>query len=269
MKRTVFHLKFVTPALIAGARPKTDGPFKATAELRSASIRGQLRWWHRFLGHDPNSEKRIYGEATGGSGTASGVLIRVVDPPDAVSAPKSARDLGLHPQNGIVEYLAFNLRKNGDQRSALPEGTEFHLLLQSRKLDDADWKVLLHTVEVFSWLGSLGSRSRRCFGALTLLARDGKKQGRPESWDALLAHSQARACVVAGITARDWRDLMRGAGKWLRDQRANCRNKNTLFGTAGRNSRRASSILIRPDEIDGNFQLLAIGKAHDLQHLVF
>lgn len=264
MKRSIFQLKFLTPALIAGAHPKSAGQVQATAELREASIRGQLRWWHRILGYDRASEQRIYGAALGSSGRSSGVLIRILDAPTSIVEPQSARDLGLHPQGGIVEYLAFNLRKDDDKRSALPAGTEFHVLLQSGRLTEVDWKALLHTMEVFSWLGSLGTRSRRCFGSLTLLSKDGKTCQRPPSWSSLIGNQNVEARTIPGKEAREWRDLFCQAGGWLREQRGIVANKNLLFGTAGSRQRIASAILLRPDWVDGRFTLLAIGSPTDL-----
>jgi CRISPR type III-B/RAMP module RAMP protein Cmr1 len=271
MKRSIFQLKFLTPALIAGSQPKTVGQAQATAELREASIRGQLRWWHRFLGYDRVSEQRIYGAAAGSSGHASGVLLRILDAPTPIVEPQSARDLDLHPQGGIVEYMAFNLRweegkasKEDVRRSALPAGTEFHVLLQSGRLTEVDWMTLLHTMEVFSWLGSLGTRSRRCFGSLTLLSKDGKACQRPASWSSLIGSQNVEARTVPGKEAREWRDLFRQAGGWLREQRGIVANKNLLFGTAGSRQRIASAILLRPDLVDGRFTLLAIGRQTDL-----
>jgi CRISPR type III-B/RAMP module RAMP protein Cmr1 len=68
VKRAVLHLEFATPAFLGGASSS------APAEWRSASIRGQWRWWFRALAgtaleNDPNAvaaaEKRIFG-STGG-----------------------------------------------------------------------------------------------------------------------------------------------------------------------------------------------------------
>lgn len=271
MKRTIFQLKFLTPALIAGAQPKTMGQVQATAELREASIRGQLRWWHRLLGYDRASEERIYGAAAGSSGHASGVLIRILDAPTPIVEPQSAHDLDLHPQGGIVEYLAFNLRreegkanKEDVRRSALPAGTEFHILLQTGRLTEVDWMTLLRTMEIFSWLGSLGTRSRRCFGALTLLSKDGQACQRPKLWNSILGNQYVEARTVPGKEAREWRDLFRQAGSWLREQRGIVKNKNLLFGTAGSRQRIASAILLRPDWVDDRFTLLAIGRPTDL-----
>jgi hypothetical protein len=191
-------------------------------------------------------------------------LIRILNAPSPVINPQSARDLNLHPKGGIVEYLAFNLRKDADARSSLPEGTEFHVLLQGRNIADNDWKTLLHTMEVLSWLGSLGTRSRRCFGSLTLLSQDGKLSQRPKDWSTLIRNPSVEVRTVPGIDERDWRELFRQAGNWLREQRNIVANKNRLFGTAGSRQRIASSILLRPDQLNGRFTLLAIGRTPDL-----
>lgn len=268
MKRCVFQLQFVTPAMIAGAHPKSLAGSPATAELREASIRGQLRWWHRFLGLDRKAEERIYGSAAGNSGHASGVMVRILDAPRPVIAPQSASDLGLHPKGGIVEYLAFNLRGSENARSALPEGTSFHVMLQTNRLSPEDWESVTRTMEIFSWLGALGTRSRRCFGALTLIAKDGQTSLRPGDWASLLGNGRVEARPVPGIDEPDWRGLFRKAGGWLRDTRSGARDKKRLFGTAGTGHRIASSILLRPDWTQNRFALLAIGRSSDLNQVL-
>lgn len=267
MRRCIFQLQFVTPALIAGACPKTVGQVRASAELREASIRGQLRWWHRFLGFNRGAEERIYGSAAGNSGHASGTMVRILDTPRPVVAPQSASDFGLHPNGGIVEYLAFNLRGDENARSALPEGTSFHVMLQTTRLSDEDWATLTHTMEVFSWLGALGTRSRRCFGSLTLLAKDGKTCRRPGDWSSVLRSKMVETRRVPDVEDREWRGLFRKAGGWLREARQNARDKERLFGTAGTRRRIASAILLRPDWSDDRFGLLAIGRRSDLDQV--
>jgi CRISPR type III-B/RAMP module RAMP protein Cmr1 len=260
MKRAVFKVRLLTPALISGAHPKKTAFSGPVAELREASIRGQLRWWHRFLGFDRESECRIYGVSAGDVGTASSVLIRILDAPEPVRRPVTSRDMGLDSGNQ-VSYLAFNLRNPEDARSTIEEGTEFHLLVQAQRISGDDWKRLIRVVETFAWLGALGTRSRRCFGALTLVAKDGAPSPKPASWKELLGDAVQARRVDLGkqYGAAEWRELFRSAGEWLRGKRKDPGIKQ-LFGMAGKNAREASSILLRPDVAGDSLTLLAIGR---------
>jgi CRISPR type III-B/RAMP module RAMP protein Cmr1 len=267
MKRIIFKLQFITPAFIAGAVPKNSNNLTATAELRGSSIRGQLRWWHRLLGYDTESENRIYGTIAGASGQASRVVVRILSAPSPVQAPETAKDMGLDPGQ-TVEYLVFNLRKDADKRSSIPAGTSFFVLLQTRNLAPEDEEKLLHTMEAFSWLGSLGTRSRRCFGSLTLLRKDGNLCPRPDDWSLFLKNPNVEVHSTS-VNAPDWRELVRRAGRWLRDKRAAFpkEKKRTAFGSADPKSRQASRILLRPDWVGGRFNLIAIGPTEILREV--
>jgi CRISPR type III-B/RAMP module RAMP protein Cmr1 len=263
MKRSVFKLQFLTPAFIAGADPKSSDGIQATAELRAASVRGQLRWWHRFLGYDEASEGRIYGVIAGDRGHASRVLVRIVDAPAAVQQPQTAQEVVKAPKAQEQEkwgrYMVFNLRNKKDARSCFPEKTSFGVLLQTRDLSHEDEKKLMHTMEVFSWLGALGSRSRRCFGALTLLSMDGNPCQRPGSWAGLLQTPRVGVSTNR-FGSPGWIHFLGKTGKWLSDKRAEYRKKKNLYlGSAGSNSRQASQVLLRPDLVGGKWNLLVIG----------
>ena len=269
MRRSIFKLKFLTPALVAGATPKkiTYDATPATAELRESSIRGQLRWWHRFLGYDQESEDRIYGSINRTHYGASRLLLRILDPPPPVEVPQNAHDLQLehHKQ---VNYIAFNIRTREDSRSVIPEGTEFSVLLQARHLTETEWLLLIRTMEVFACLGSLGTRARRCFGSLTLVSKDGISFQRPSSWNSLFESQRIAASHVSDIKSNDWRHLFHKAGEWLRKTRRDLKQRNShvsVFGMASKQGRKASSILLRPDFANHVFTLLAIGSADDLK----
>lgn len=266
MKAVTFELQFLTAALIGGAYPKTQGEQKAIAELRPSSIRGMLRWWHRFLGHDSRSEQRIFGSVAGNEGTASGFILRVIDPPEPVCEPKTAGQIGLH-KSQVVEYLAFNLINQEHSRSMLSEGSRFHLALINRSLTPDDWNHLIGLARSFGWLGSLGTRSRRCFGALNIISENGKIVAPPGDWNDLLSRSVS-AVPIPSVHESSRTEFLIKAGRWLKEQRADLGVRKTqVFGTAGKKERLASPVLLRPVESDGRLQLVAIGHPGHLREI--
>jgi CRISPR-associated protein Cmr1 len=264
MNAITFEVGFLTPALIAGAYPKTSGDYRATAELRAASLRGQLRWWFRFLGNDLAAEERIFGHTAGDEGSASGFVLRITRVPEPVSKPMTARDIGLHSKQ-IVEYLAFNLRLPADARSMFVAGASFHFTLLNHRLMPSDWQRLLTVVRVFCHFGSLGTRSRRGFGALEMISENGRDVAQPNPLDGLPAsHVTARVINLPRVCTTPT-DILIETGNWLREQRsAMGHDKNRIYGTAGNNSRQASRILLRPVRHNGSYQLIAIGRTEIL-----
>ena len=63
--------EFTTPTFLCGAD-------QSLAEIRPASIRGQLRWWFRVLGGTGAQEAAVFGGVHGGT-VASPVVVRVSD----------------------------------------------------------------------------------------------------------------------------------------------------------------------------------------------
>jgi CRISPR type III-B/RAMP module RAMP protein Cmr1 len=266
MKAVTFELKFLTAALIGGAYPKSQNGHPANAELRPPSIRGLLRWWHRFLGHDSAAERRIFGSVAGDQGTASGFILRVIDPPEPSREPRTAKQIGLHDSQ-IVEYLAFNLRNQEDARSMLSEGSRFHLTLINRSLSSADWSHLVSLARTLGWLGALGTRSRRCFGALTIVSENGKAAVPPGDWTDLLSRSVS-AVSIPSVRGSSRTEFLIKAGRWLKGQRADLGVRKThIFGTAGKKERLASPVLLRPVECDEGLLLVAIGHPGHLREI--
>jgi len=261
MNTQVYDVHFLTPALLAGAYPKSEPQGqRAIAELRASSIRGQLRWWFRFLGGNRDEEERIFGSAREQNIASSGFCIRLVNPPPPVCNPQTAKQLGLH-SGRIVDYLAFNLRNREDARSVLPHGKAFQILFINRRLEPRDWKQLNELALLFFQLGSLGTRSRRGFGALDLAADKDKT----DFERALPEHVGFRSFRIPSPTS-DWARFLQQAGNWLKEKRAATArgNRNSIWGTAGRGSRIASAILLRPIISNDGWQLGVIGKREDL-----
>jgi CRISPR type III-B/RAMP module RAMP protein Cmr1 len=164
MNRAIFNFDVLTPAIAGGADPKQR------AEIRPASIRGQLRWWFRVLGGFKsqsgalrNRENEVFGSISDGNLRASPLVIRVAAPPVS-SPPQTMEDLraAQFPEKG---YLLWPLRRQEDARATLPAGSKFELRVLWKGPSN-QWADVLALISVFSHLGSLGFRGRRAMGAL-------------------------------------------------------------------------------------------------------
>jgi hypothetical protein len=168
MIRKTYHLELISPCFCAGAD-------SAVAEIRPASIRGQLRWWFRVLGGTPQDEATIFGSAAGNEGNGSTVRITVsnVVPCGSWTPP----NFGRNDPDAYVWYCAKASGKPPGtgpyvagprwvQGGALNIGTTFELSLTllrpllaplQQAFDDA-----LHAFLTF---GALGLRNTRGLGA--------------------------------------------------------------------------------------------------------
>lgn len=268
MQQISFQLSFLSPAFLGGAYPKRENGQEPSAELRASSIIGQLRWWHRFLGKR-ESEARIFGSASGTNGHAAGFTIRLLHVPAPVRQAVTPKSLDL----ARSYFLYAQEMDNGiNHRSALPAGTSFDLILLNRRLVADDWKSLIHTLTSFSYLGSLGNRSRRCFGALQPLKMNGKSPAlcNPAS----LLCGQAACSIPDNFQAKPtFSEFAIEAGNWLREARRVLKTrglqKSRYFGSIKekRDTRLASPILLRPWMENGRFQLLLLGRLDLLEQV--
>lgn len=166
MKREVFKLELITPCFCAGAN-------QSNAEIRSASIRGQLRWWFRLIDHSPAHEAVVFGSAAGDEDSGGSALtVRVMDfrPSSKWEMPKIDQNT---PENyvwhfasvsGTTEKGAKGPRWNS-QGAIAPRSTFTLELLWRRKLPPelrANFDLALKS---FLALGTLGLRSTRGLGA--------------------------------------------------------------------------------------------------------
>ncbi len=266
MKSLALKLQFISPAFVGGAFPKREGYHEPSAELRASSIRGQLRWWHRFLGKTA-SEKRIFGSVAGKTGNAAGFTLRLLEAPEPVEGATTPAALNL-----ASSYLLYTqeLDNGANHRAALPSGTTFRLIILNRSLSPSDWTELCDTARTFAWLGSLGSRSRRCFGALTLVEENGKPPEVPDPVS--MATSSATVWLANDCPPKTtFESFAEKAGFWLKEQRKEAgKRKRDLFGDAG-DKRFASPVMLRPWKSEGQFHLLLIAppvKAVELGHHV-
>ena len=164
MKHLIFPMKFITPAFIAGADQNEP-------EIRSASIRGAIRWWFRIVGGTKIEEDEVFGFARKTNG-ASKVTIRVINP----KIINNDRDLPC-PQNTIPGYLIYFAHVSGNDQGIARTKARHYIgydstftleVLERYPIDIALWEKLTLAVKSFCVFGTLGLRETRGFGKVAL-----------------------------------------------------------------------------------------------------
>jgi CRISPR type III-B/RAMP module RAMP protein Cmr1 len=256
------ELEVLTPAFISGADQNQ-------LELRSASVRGLLRWWWRAaVGHQYDNpaklaepEARLFGSATHKLKSPLRVTVRCNGLPQWATN----RERLTAEQVGILRYIGYGafFRPGESPRPALAPGSKFtvtlawpHGVLTNEQQDD-----LVHAACAWVTLGGIGSRSRKGFGQL-----DGKiaaassefRQRASQVWASyrqdLLRNGRAvdseippfpqleyRRIWKSSQTYSKWQDALGSIGKCYKEHRPSG-DKRWIAGEA--DPRRASSLLI-------------------------
>jgi len=229
MKALTSHLEVISPCFCGGAEPEER------AEIRAASIRGQLRWWFRTLGGFKSlspkmktvreQEDFIFGTAAGENGSAGKLIVRVLMV-SGNSETVTAAAMGAGEMNSPIGYILFPLRPTRDEpdkrrgayRSSLPK-FDLNLLWRGEPNLVEDIEAL---VAVFGHLGSLGFRSRRAMGALAFVKN-------PPDLKAALE----KFTNPAGIEVRQLKDpvidaqsAIVGLARWLKGWRSHGRTSD-------------------------------------------
>ncbi|WP_456321293.1 type III-B CRISPR module RAMP protein Cmr1 [Palaeococcus sp. (in: euryarchaeotes)] len=152
MYKAEFEVEAITPIFMRGADQRK-------AEIRASSIKGLMRWWFRALAHGvllgnlteneaiekiKNEENKIFGSTK----ERSKFNLYVEDSKNRlrrVEAPRSYFSFGISGY-GLIGTFNVNLRI----------------------LDDKYKDIILATFLTFGILGSIGQRSRRAFGSITV-----------------------------------------------------------------------------------------------------
>jgi len=157
MNKIDIKFKIVTPCIMSGANQKL-------AELRAPSIRGQLRFWFRVMGGTIEEEKTIFGGiGKGDEGRASSVVVRIK------TARGDIKTISDQTMNNILpevryDYFLWPLRNSSNARGVIKENQTIEL--QISNLKNLDEQIGEKTIKAFLLLGSLGTRSRRCYGSI-------------------------------------------------------------------------------------------------------
>lgn len=138
-----YRFILLTPAMIGGATGR-DG----SAEMRVASIRGQVRWWHRSAGLVPQCND-VWGQ---------------VEP--VVMASKVSLSLAAGPPPNLMNSPILP-HKQSASRNSIASGQTFSVIL--RRLvgcNPAQWSAAQHAVKLWLLLGGLGLRVNRAAGSV-------------------------------------------------------------------------------------------------------
>ena len=231
MEKAEITFKFVTPCIMAGAKQKE-------AEMRVPSVRGALRWWHEAMGYP--SAYEIFGGVNGcvedrKAAWKSSLIIRELSdtPPfktlDAMDITKNKFD-----------YFLWPLRRTQDARGVIAENTQITISMSTRR---GGYLTYDQVIKAFLLLGSLGTRSRRCYGSVWPVKAviDGEEWKIPETEDEFISElesfmdsdSQCRVIKVAS-PCRDGRQAINKCADFLKSFRCGS-NKSGKPSTWGKN----------------------------------
>jgi CRISPR-associated protein Cmr1 len=185
----VREYRLITPLYGGGVNPNEADP---VTSVRATEIRGHLRfWWRASRGGRFNSnttalkkeEDAIWGKAYE-KGDKEVPLVQTIQiMVDVEKAGESIKPFYMErkrvkPINNIPGYAAFPLQSNQDEQKkpepyipCVQKDVSFTLTISYPQAHSEDIEAALWAWETF---GGLGARTRRGFGALHLLAIDGK-----------------------------------------------------------------------------------------------
>jgi CRISPR-associated protein Cmr1 len=172
LEKVNFTCEVITPMFLGGADGKS-------AELRTASIKGDLRFWWRALygGDDINGMKKREGEIFGSTEEKSNLIINIHNRPKPVlnNLPKGekfkASSNGKTFLLSIIDYLAYGLyeykKGNGNiyNKEHFIPNSKFEIEFKFNKQHE---KEILNSFNVLVFFGGLGSRSRNGFGSFDI-----------------------------------------------------------------------------------------------------
>ncbi|MBP7948963.1 MAG: hypothetical protein KA004_04850 [Verrucomicrobiales bacterium] len=138
-----YPFTLLTPAMIGGAEGKA-----APAEMRVASIRGQVRWWHRKAGLVPNCNQ-VWGQ------TEPAVVASKVSLTLAPTTPPSHREVDILPH-----------KQSGFRDSILPLHKQSLILRRLVGCQQGEWEAAQKAVKLWLLLGGLGLRVNRAAGSV-------------------------------------------------------------------------------------------------------
>ncbi len=262
MKNATIKLQIITPCFCAGAD-------QSKAEIRPASIRGELRWWFRVLGGSPEQEKAVFGGVHGNFGEsnnpndrnvpkASSLLVRVAN----LQARSDERDLpNIRNINHPLTYLYYFASVSGKQKGVkgpgprwkreafFSPGTTFELQIAYRfGLDQELHSLVERAIGTFKLLGSIGTRATRGCGAVSadpVLSRNDLLQEL-----AALPHLTVYELRIE----KDWKQAQASLGRFLKEfRRDHHLSGKRLSALGSADPRHTSCLRLRPVKIREGF----------------
>ncbi|MGI6355057.1 MAG: type III-B CRISPR module RAMP protein Cmr1 [Lentisphaerae bacterium] len=212
------NLDVISPALCGGAVPEEK------AEIRAASVRGQLRWWFRLLGGFKSlqqqgmgvreQEDMIFGVVRGQNCEAGKLQVRTRMRNNAASEPKEFDRNNPAPFGS--GYFLFPMRNNR-RAIFLNPLPQFELFLNWRG-DPALEGDIAALGYLYGYLGSLGMRSRRAMGALSFAQGQGAPI--PAYNDVISRFAKPNNITVKELPMRNNDNVISVLASWLRSWRA-------------------------------------------------
>lgn len=215
-------------------------------DLRSPSVKGQLRWWFDALYGNKQTEDRLFGglklarEQDRPGPQSSRVIVRV-------------RTLGLTTPRK-VEFMPHKGAAGG-HKSGIPPGTKFEVSLLPRRggWSDEEHRQIERVLDAWLLLGAIGQRANR--GAGSIWPDDAPADAATFAGKvrALLAGTKLRAAVLnpSFSTETELRDK---AGDFLSDEAF--ASSMTPFGSA--RPRKPSLLKLRAARLGGALHLVAL-----------
>ncbi|NBB86618.1 MAG: type III-B CRISPR module RAMP protein Cmr1 [Bacteroidetes bacterium] len=169
MLRLLLDCEVVTPMFLGGAHPNK------TAELRVPSFRGALRWWYRALlaGRgvpDLSTLKAKEAAVFGSTDRASAVRLALLD--SGVATDKYDEIDKLKKGNSGTSYIWHYVQAGENERVYIKPGERFVLMLQARPNDRRKLEDAAKALWLLSYLGGVGTRSRRMAGSFSVRVVD-------------------------------------------------------------------------------------------------
>jgi CRISPR type III-B/RAMP module RAMP protein Cmr1 len=165
--RETYKIEIISPCFCAGAD-------QSKAEIRAASIRGQLRWWFRLISQDPTEESIVFGSVCGDEDcSASCFSVRVADLRRSTGWTLPSINPNV-PENYVWHFASVSgsTTRGGrgprwDRSGYIPPKSTFILEIVWRRTPPSLIKDKFNlALNAFLSLGTLGLRGTRGLGAL-------------------------------------------------------------------------------------------------------
>jgi len=176
MREVTFMVRVLTPLFLSG----ND---QTTAEVRGPSMRGLMRYWYRALiggiigAHRQTLPQVKAAEADlfGATDKGSAVAVRV-----SAASEKFIEWTGAKAGTG-KSYLLWSMARSNkkEARKYFPAGTHFHVTLSTQGTSTARLEQAIAAFWLFTHLGGLGARSRRCAGSIAVQPVEGYQTAFP------------------------------------------------------------------------------------------
>lgn len=145
-----------------------------TAEIRVPSIRGAMRWWYRALlggrGHSLTTLRQEEAGVFGSTDRASSVRMRIANKrPNIQLHDKISK---LKSRNSGTAYLWYFVKADDNERHFIAPRSTFQLVCTAFPGDGEAIEEAARALWLLSFLGGLGTRSRRMAGAFTVAISD-------------------------------------------------------------------------------------------------